>query len=64
MEKNETYSEAFTKLHALMDEIAQGEMDIDLLSEKVREASRLLKLCQEKLRKTDEEVKKILEELQ
>ena len=38
-------------------------MDVDLLSEKVREATRLIKLCKEKLYKVDEEVKKVLEEL-
>ena len=36
---------------------------VDILSEKVKEATRLIKLCKEKLYKVDEEVKKVLEEL-
>ena len=63
MEKKETYNEAVEKLRAIVEEIEKGELDVDVLSEKVKEATRLLKLCKDKLYKTDEEVKKILEEL-
>jgi len=63
MEKKETYNEAVEKLRAIVEEIESGELDVDILSEKVKEATRLIKLCKEKLFKADEEVKKILEEL-
>ena len=63
MENKETYNEAVEKLRILVEEIEKGELDVDVLSEKVKEATRLIKLCKEKLYKTDEEVKKILEEL-
>jgi len=63
MEKKETYNEAVEKLRAIVEEIESGELDVDVLSEKVKEATRLIKLCKEKLFKADEEVKKILEEL-
>lgn len=62
--KEESYNEAVEKLHTIVDEIEKGDLDIDLLSEKVREATRLIKLCKEKLYKVDEEVKKALEELE
>lgn len=65
MEKgNETYNEAVAKLRKIVADIENGELDVDLLSERVKEASRLIKLCKEKLFKVDEEVKKILEELE
>jgi exodeoxyribonuclease VII small subunit len=63
MEKKETYSDAIEKLRSIVEEIEQGELDVDVLSEKVKEAARLIKLCKEKLFKADEEVKKILDEL-
>jgi exodeoxyribonuclease VII small subunit len=63
MEKKETYNEAVEKLRAIVEDIENGELDVDLLSEKVKEATRLIKLCKEKLFKADEEVKKILEEM-
>ena len=64
MEKKETYNEAIEKLRAIVANIERGELDIDELSEKVKEASRLIKVCKDKLTVADEEVKKILEELQ
>ena len=63
MEKKETYNKAVDKLRAIVEDIERGELDVDVLSEKVKEATRLIKLCKEKLFKADEEVKKILEEL-
>jgi len=59
----ETYNEAVEKLKSIVEDIERGELDVDVLSEKVKEATRLIKLCKEKLFKADEEVKKILEEL-
>ena len=61
--KTESYQEAVDKLLLIVNEIENGNLDVDLLSEKVREATRLIKLCKEKLYKVDEEVKKVLEEL-
>ena len=60
----ETYNEAVAKLRQIVADIERGELDVDVLSERVKEAARLIKLCKEKLFKVDEEVKKILEELE
>ncbi len=62
-EKKESYNQAIEKLRTIIDDIERGESDVDELSEKVKEASRLIKLCKEKLLKADDEVKKILETL-
>lgn len=62
--KQESYNEAVEKLRQIVAEIETGELDVDLLSVKVAEASRLVKLCKEKLFRADEEVKKILEDLE
>ena len=60
----ESYKEAVEKLRRIVAEIEQGDLDVDLLSDKVKEATRLINLCKEKLYKADEEVKKVLEELE
>lgn len=62
--KEESYNEAVEKLRKIVADIENGELDVDILSEKVKEATRLIKLCKEKLYKVDEEVKKVLEELE
>ena len=61
--KEESYKEAIEKLRRIVAEIDRDELDVDLLSEKVKEASRLIKLCKEKLYKVDEEVRNVLGEL-
>ena len=48
--KEETYNEAIEKLRKIVAEIENGDLDVDILSEKVKEATRLIKLCKEKLR--------------
>ena len=62
-EKKESYNKAIEKLRGIIQDIESGALDVDVLSEKVKEASRLIKLCREKLFKADEEVKKILDTL-
>jgi exodeoxyribonuclease VII small subunit len=63
MEQKETYNEAIDKLKTIYRDLESGEIDVDALSEKVREASRLINICKEKLYKVDEDVKKIIEEI-
>lgn len=62
--KTESYQEAVEKLRRIVAEIENDDLDVDILSEKVKEATRLIKVCKDKLYKADEEVKKVLEELE
>ena len=62
--KKETYNEAVDNLRKILADIETGYLVVDILSEKLKEATRLIKLCKEKLYKVDEEVKKVLEELE
>ena len=61
--KIESYTEAVEKLRRIVSDIERGDLDVDVLSENVKEATRLIQLCKDKLYKVDEEVKKVLEEL-
>lgn len=65
MEKKEqiSYTEAFRELQSIVDEIQGSSISIDELSGKVKRAIELIKICQEKLVTTEEDVNKILEEL-
>jgi exodeoxyribonuclease VII small subunit len=55
------YEEAITQLETIVRKMEQGEYDIDELAEQLKTAQKLIKLCKDKLTKTDEEIKKILE---
>lgn len=59
-----TYKEAVERLRAIVTDIEESELDVDVLSERVKEATRLIKLCKEKLFKVDEDVRTALEELE
>ena len=63
MSEKPSYTEAFKELHDIVAELEQGEITVDELSEKVKRASFLIRICKEKLSKTEEDVSKILKEL-
>ncbi len=58
-----TYSEASAELEAILREVEAGEIDLDLLSEKVERAAALLALCRERLSATETKVKKVVDDL-
>lgn len=60
---NITYNEAMEELNEILASIENDDVDVDLLSEKVKKALILIKLCKTKLQNTETEVSKILEEL-
>ncbi|MDR3339298.1 MAG: exodeoxyribonuclease VII small subunit [Candidatus Symbiothrix sp.] len=61
--KEMTYKAAFIRLEEIQALIESNKLDVDDLSEKLKEASVLLKICKEKLFVASEETKKILEEI-
>ncbi|HOV70621.1 MAG TPA: exodeoxyribonuclease VII small subunit [Dysgonamonadaceae bacterium] len=58
-----TYTEAKKELEAIVAAIESGELDVDALTEKVKRASELIAFCKEKLTKTDEELQKLLDDI-
>lgn len=63
MSEKINYTEAFEELQRIVTEIEQGEISVDELSEKVKRAAQLIKICKTKLTTTEEDVNKILKEL-
>lgn len=61
--KDMKYSDAMTELENIVRRMQSNEFDVDDLAAATRRALQLLKICKEKLKTTDEEVKKCLEEL-
>lgn len=54
------YEEAMTRLENIVADMENGNLDIDSLCEKVKTAQKLIKMCRDKLIRTDEEIRKIL----
>ena len=61
--ENINYTEAFQELQTIVSEIERGEISVDELAKKVKRASHLIKICKSKLATTEEDVNKILMEL-
>jgi len=64
MNNNSTrYTEAFEELQHIVSEIESGEISVDELSEKVKRATQLIRICKAKLTSTEEDVNRILRDL-
>lgn len=63
MSEEITYTEASDELQKIVSEMENSEVTIDDLDNKIRRASELLKICKDKLHKTETNVQKILEEI-
>ena len=51
------YEQAVSELEQIVNKMENDELDIDQLSEQLKRAKELVKLCKDKLTKTDEEIK-------
>lgn len=60
MEKNVKYEEAVRRLEEIVGKMENDEYDIDELAANLKTAQQLIKLCRDKLTKTDAEIKKLL----
>jgi exodeoxyribonuclease VII small subunit len=62
--ENTTYTAAFEELQNIVRDMEDGEITVDELAVKVKRASELIKICKQKLVSTEEDVNKILKELE
>lgn len=61
MAKEFKYEAAMMQLEEIVKKMENGDLDVDSLCEQLKVAQRLIKQCKDKLTKTDEEIKKILD---
>jgi exodeoxyribonuclease VII small subunit len=62
--KNITYAEAVRQIEDILGKIENGEPDVDELTKLVKRASELIKYCRSKLFETEQEIEKILNEIE
>ena len=56
------YEEAMATLEQIVAHMENNELDLDTMSEELKKAKQLIKLCKDKLTKTDQEIRKLLNE--
>ncbi|MBQ6203506.1 MAG: exodeoxyribonuclease VII small subunit [Prevotella sp.] len=62
MKQEQKYENAFAELQSIVSKMENDELDIDQMSEQLKRAQQLIRFCKDKLTKTEEEIKKILDE--
>jgi len=62
MAKEIKYEEVLSQLEDIVSKMENEELDIDELTTELKQAQKLVKLCKDKLTKTDKEIKTILKE--
>ena len=61
--KTPGYNDAIAEIEAILEQMDNEELDVDILSEKVKRVSLLIKVCREKLLQTEEEIEKVMKEI-
>jgi exodeoxyribonuclease VII small subunit len=64
MDPQTTYESAYKELQQIAKEIETESVSVDVLADKVKRASELITFCQHKLRNTELEVGKIIEQME
>ena len=59
--KDIKYEEAVRQLEKIVDKMESGELDIDSMAAQLKKAQELVKLCKDKLKRTDAAIQKLLE---
>lgn len=54
------YEEAVRQLEAIVDKMENGKMDLESMTTQLKKAQELIKLCKNKLTKTDAEIEKLI----
>ncbi len=55
------YEQAVHELETIVQRLENNELNLDEMSSKLKRAQQLIKFCKDRLTKSDEEIKKILE---
>jgi len=58
------YADAMTELGDILDELERDDIDVDVLAERVKRASELIKLCRTRIARAQADVDKIVIDLE
>ena len=58
------YAEAMTELEGILEELEGDHLDVDVLAERVRRASELIKSCRGRIARAQADVDKIVSDLE
>lgn len=56
------YDSAIAEIEEILEQIEEGDLGVDILAEKVKRVSQLLKICRDRLQNTEKQINTILGE--
>ena len=59
-EKQISYNEAYEELQTILEDIKEGNVDVDELAAKVKRARELITLCEGRIKKAEMEIEEII----
>jgi len=59
-EKQISYNEAYEELQTILEDIKEGNVDVDELAAKVKRARELITLCEGRIKKAEIEIEEII----
>lgn len=62
MPKEIKYEEAVRQLEDIVAKMENNELDVDSLSQQLKTAQKLIKMCKDKLSRADSDIKKLLQD--
>ena len=60
MNEELTYESALKQLEETVEKMERGEMNLDAMGKEIKKAQELIKVCKDKLTKTEEEINAII----
>ncbi|MBX5439309.1 MAG: exodeoxyribonuclease VII small subunit [Thermoflavifilum sp.] len=64
MQEQMSYTQAFEELQKIVGLIERGEITIDELSEQVKRAAFLIRICRQKLTETEQDIEDVLKSME
>ena len=58
------YADAMAELGEILDELERDDLDVDVLADRVKRASELIKLCRTRIARAEADVDKIVSDLE
>lgn len=62
MDTTINYAKAVEELEGIVEKMENDDLDIDQMGLQLKRAQKLIKLCKDRLTKTDEEIRRILDD--
>ena len=56
-----SYSEAVAEIESILQQVEEGKLEVDELTEKVKRVTDLLKICRDKLHLSEKQIAEILD---